>query len=245
MTHRIAVLPLLLMVLAVLAGCSAKGTGAGGGRETLDAARYGVKFTRIAPRGYVDMSLEFANPGTVPVTLQGRLVPRDGEGGVVPDAEVSTAFGTERGRAVVMPGGSVDFAQVRGPGAVQVRDISLEQASVSAADVPVAREFVDLVPLDGRGRELTYDATARHARLDNPNDVPVPIRIVLMVLRAPEEGVPQQASLVHDVTTVVARPNGETIVDLDPTTRHILITRGADSFVTLRPVVAPQTDPAA
>lgn len=90
-----------------------------------------------------------------------------------------------------------------------------------------------------RARELEYDMSAEQISLENPNPFPVRIRIVLMVLRAPQEGIPQEASLVRDVTTVEAKASGNTIVDLDKRTRALLREHGFTSFVTLRPVLVP------
>lgn len=215
-------------------GCSG---GSGGGPDLTD---FGLKFTRIAPSGYVDMSLDFENPTRRPVTLRGRLVALDQGGVEIPRVKVTTAFGTEAGRTVVMPGGAVDFAQFHGEDSEMVRDVAFRIVSVSNADVPVLREFVDLVPLDQDGNDLEYDSTAQQVRLENPNAESARIRIVLMVLAASHKGIPQQAILVRDVTTVSAKGNASTVVDLDPKTRSILRERGTSSFVTLRPVLSSE-----
>ncbi len=230
MIHRTASAAAACLLVA-LSACSG---GAAQGRTGFD-----TDFTRIAPTGYVDMSLDFSNPTKRPVTLQGRLVARDASDVEMPDVTVTTAFGTEAGRAIVMPGGSVDFVQLQGARAGEVRDVTFEITMSAAIDVPVATEPVGVTSIDAQGRELDYDMLAEQVRLENPNVAPVHIRVVLMVLRAAEAGVPQQATLVRDVTAVEVPPNGETTIELDPTTKSVLREQGGTGFVTLRAVPAP------
>lgn len=225
--------------LAVLTACSlpsdGEGDGSGAGN---DVEQYATTFDRIGPQGYIDMSLDFANPTDQPVILKGRLVARDAQGAELPDVRVTTAFRTPLAGAVVMPGGTTDFVQLDGPGESKVRDITLEDGTAFPAKLPVATQLVDLVAIGGDGSELEYDALARQVRLDNPNTVDVRVRVVLLVLGAPQDGVPQEAVLVHDVTTVDIGANQSVTLDLDPGTRRILRERGFDSFVTLRTVFA-------
>ncbi len=224
-----------LTILAFgLAGCSTNSS-----EKALDPADFGTTFTRIAPNGYVDMSLEFENPTDQPVTLSGRLIARNGSNREMPRVVVTTAFETEKGRAVVMPGGSVDFVQFHGPGAEQVREVTFEDVSVTKAELPVISKLVDLTPLDIDGNDLDYDMDAQQVRLKNPNVKRANVRVVLMVLRAPQTGVPQQAILVRDVATVHVGPKASKTVDLDSKTISILQARGVNSFVTLRSVLAP------
>lgn len=229
---------LVSVSLIGLGGC-ARGNSRDSNDPAFNPQDFTTTFTRIAPAGYVDMSLEFANPTDRPVVLHGSLVAQDADGAQVPGVTVTTAFGTEAGRAVVMPGGSVDFVQLRGAGSTQVRAITLTGLSVTASTRPVAREFVDLKPLGAKGDEVEYDGLATKARLVNPNPVVARVRIVLMVLVAPQDGVPQEANLVRDVSTVDVPANGDVIVSLDADTRRLLRSRSVDSFVTLRPVLAP------
>lgn len=218
-------------LLVALSGC---GGGAAQGRTGFD-----TDFTRIAPTGYVDMSLDFSNPTKRPVTLQGRLVARDASDAEMPDVTVTTAFGTEAGRAVVMPGGSVDFVQLQGARAGDVRDVTFELTTSAVLDVPVASAPVGVTSIDAQGQELDYDMFAEQIRQENPNAAPVHVRVVLMVLRASETGVPQQATLVRDVTAVDVPPSGGTTIELDPTTKNVLREQGGTGFVTLRAVPAP------
>lgn len=244
--RRAARLVILLVCPALSLSCSGEALrGPGEAARSSAAVRAGdavevrTRFTRMAPRGYVDLSLDVENPWETPVTLEGRLVARDGGGAELPDVRVRSAFGTETGRAVVMPGGAVDFVRLQGPGADRVREVTLEDTTVTPRGGAVLTEYVDLTPVGGRGEPLEYDMYARGARLENPNPHPARIRVVLMVLRAPRDGVPQEATLVHDVTTAEVPADGTTTVPLDAATRRILRTRGATSFVTLRPVLAP------
>ena len=240
-TARVAIL--LVGPAALSVSCSGEaGTGPGEAARSSEAVRAGdavdvrTRFTRTAPKGYIDLSLDVENPLGTPVTIDGRLVARDGDGDELPQVRARSAFGTESGRALVMPAGAVDFVRLDGPGADRVRDVTLEGATVTPIDAPALPEYVELTPVDGQGRPLEYDMTARGALLENPNPDPAQIRVVLMVL---DDGVPQEATLVHDVTTAEVPAQGAVTVPLDRATRRILRSRGATSFVTLRPVLAP------
>jgi hypothetical protein len=234
-----SLLPILIGALMAVSACSVVTNDDETEPGSPDGSEFTTTFTRIAESGYIDMGLDFENPTTEAVTIDGQLVARDASGTVLPDVRVTTAFGTESGRAVVFPGVNVDFVQLEGRGEQQVRAITLESAEVTVLDVAPETQYVELKPLDGQGRELEYDMSAEQISLENPNPFPVRIRIVLMVLRAPQERIPQEASLVRDVTTVEAKASGNTIVDLDERTRSLLREHGLTSFVTLRPVLAP------
>jgi hypothetical protein len=234
-----SVLPILIGALMTVSACSAVSVDDEAEPRSPDGSELTTTFTRIADNGYIDMGLDFENPTGDAMTIDGRLVPRDASGAVLPDVRVTTAFGTESGRAVVLPGVNVDFVQLEGRGEQQVREITLETADVTVLDVPPETQYVDLHPLDGQGRELEYDMGAQQISLENPNPFPVRIRVVLMVLRAPQGGVPQEASLIHDVTTVEAKASRTTVVHLDKRTRELLRDHGLTSFVTLRPVLEP------
>lgn len=234
-----SLLGILVGALVTVSGCSAGTSDGEADLRTPDGSEFTTTFTRIAETGFIDMSLDFENPTDDPVTLVGRLVARDSRGAMLPDVRVTTAFGTEAGRAVVMPGVNVDFAQLEGRGEQEVREITLESPEVSLVDVSRETEYVDLKPLDGDGRELEYDDLAQQVSLENPSPAPTRVRVVLMVLSAPRPGVPQEATFVRDVATVEADATGTTVVDLDATTRRILRKNGLTSFVTLRPVLAP------
>lgn len=218
----------------VLTGCST-----GSSERDASPADFETTFTRIAPSGYIDMSLDFANPTNRSVTLRGRLIARDGSDGELPRVEIKTAFETEKGRAVVMPGGSVDFVQLRGPGADQVREITFEDVEVKKMAGAALPGLVELTPVGADRNDLEYDMDARQVRLENPYADPARVRIVLMVLQAPQDGVAQQAILVRDVATVDVEPKASKTVDLDSKTISVLQARGVNSFVTLRPVLAP------
>lgn len=218
----------------VLAGCSTEPD-----QGDAPSTDFTTTFTRIAASGYIDMSLDFANPTDQSVTLRGRLIARDGDDAEVPDVQINTAFETDKGRAVVTPGGSVDFVQLRGTGADQVRAITFEDVEVKQVAGAVLPDPIELTPVGADGSDLDYDMDARQVRLDNPNTDSAKVRIVLLVLQAPQDGEPQQASLIRDVATVEVEPQAPTTVDLDAETQSILRDRGADSFVTLRTVLAP------
>lgn len=229
-----------LCLLAALSGCGSRLLSDGDGTGTQKRLRnFDTRFTRIAPSGYVDMRMDFSNPTGLPVTVQGRLVARDASGAELPDVTVTTAFGTESGRAVVMPAGSVDFVQLEGAAEEDVRDVTFELKAFTPVDVAVANQALELIPLDAQGQELDDDLLADRAEVTNPNRVNVHARVVLMILVASQPGVPQEASLVKDVGMVDVPAGGAVTVDLDADTRRIMREKGADGFVTLRTVVAP------
>ena len=244
MGHPCAVLPALrwlvvVLCLLVASGCDALDL-SGSEDEPDDATPvFATTFTRIAPQGYIDLSLEVSNPTDRPVTLTGRLVARDAAGDELPGVTVSSAYGIERGQLLLMPGGDVDLVQLDGEGADQVADVTLEDVRQRPEDAAAAEEPIEVTGLGKDGRELTYDGAAIAARVDNPNSVAVRVRVVLLVLAAPKTGVPQQAVEVRDVTTIELAPGASKVVPLDAETTRVLRRRALTDFVSLRPVFAP------
>jgi hypothetical protein len=201
----------------------------------------GTRFTKIAPQGFIDLSLDLTNPGEKPVALGGRLVAVDSAGEELSTVQVTTAYGSERGRMILMPGVNVDFVQLGGPGADLVEDVVLSDQATHPVDVEPAAEVVDLVPLGDEGEELEYDATAVAARVDNPNAVPVDVRVVLLVLGASRPGEPQEAIRVEDVAQAEVPASDSTTVALDNRVRKLLRRLGTVNFVSLRAVFSPPT----
>lgn len=229
----------LLALGGLLSGCSSDGAGTaqtpGSG---LDASQIETEFTRIAPQGYIDLSFKVGNPFDVPIILTGRLVARDANGADLPDVTLTSAFGVERGQLVLMPGGDVDIVRVQGPGAAKVEDVALEDLAIEPTDAEPVTDDVDVERLDKRGEPLEYAMTARAVRLTNPNDVPVRMRVVVLVLRAPVSGVPQGITQTRDVATVEVPAGATEDVQLDAPARKLL-RRGLTSFVTLKAVFSP------
>jgi hypothetical protein len=228
----------LALVLAAT-GCGLLDDPEDGGRSAERSRDIETRFTKIAPQGFIDLSLDLTNPTDRPLVVSGRLVALDATGAELPSVQVTGVFASEQGRLVLMPGVNVDFVQLDGPGAEKVEDVVLEDQKSRPVDVAAAAQVVDLVPLDAKGVELEYDTTAVAARLDNPNDVPVEVRVVLLALGYPEEGAPQEAIQVEDVTQVDVPALGSTNVPLDAATRKLLRRLGGVSFVTLRAVFSP------
>jgi hypothetical protein len=161
------VLGILVVALLTVSGCSAGTSDGEPDIRTPDGSGFTTTFTRITETGFIDMSLDFENPTDDPVTLVGRLVARDARGAVLPDVRVTTAFGTEAGRAIVMPGVNVDFAQLEGRGEQEVREITLESPELSLVDVSQEAAFirdVATVEADASGATVV-DLDARTRRL--------------------------------------------------------------------------------
>jgi hypothetical protein len=152
---------------------------------------------------------------------------------------VTTAFGLERGRALLLPGANFDVVQLHGRDAAKVRDVTLENAKMTELTGTPPSTFVEFTPLDATGTAVHTLVLAHQVQLTNPNTVPVRVRLVLMVLRVAQPGVPQQASLIRNVTTVSLKAKETTEVDLDVRTRSILAKLPLSAFALLRPVIVP------
>jgi hypothetical protein len=200
---------------------------------------FATAFTKLAEPGFVDMAFDIENPTDQPVTLTAGFLATDASGATLDDVTVTSAYGVAEGRLVLMPGRNVDFLQIDGLDAGLVEDIELIKVEHTVVDVPVPPEYVEALPIGGDGEQLDYDVEAVAARLTNPNDVEVHLRLLLLVLGNPPPGEPQQAVLVHDITDIDVAA-GETLdVPLDEETRTLLLERGVENFVSLRAVPAP------
>lgn len=168
-------LPTVLALLGALAACADEG-GA-------DDAELSFGFQSIADPGFIDQSLTITNPVDEPLTATFTVTPLDAAGSPVEGVEVSTAYGSDAGEMVLLPGDNVDIVLLRGQRVQDVEDVEVTDVSIEEADFPDVESGVTVDAWSYYDQALT---------IDNPNKDPVSVAVSLLVYDLPAKGEPQQ-----------------------------------------------------
>ena len=148
-----------------------------------DEEELSFDFESIAEPGFIDQTLTIDNHGSQPLTATFTLTPLDADGEEVPDVEASTAYGSDGGRLVLLPGENLDVVVLTGSRVTEVEDVEVAQVSTETVGFPAIDAPVTADPWQ------YYDETLT---LKNPNDDPVSVAVSLLVYDVPAEGEPQQ-----------------------------------------------------
>lgn len=157
---------------------------------------------------FIDQSLTITNAGTQPVRFEAVLTALDEAGEALDDVEVETLYGSQVGDLVVVPGRDLDIVTFTGPGAERAADVDVELEAVETVDFPEVTSPVEAVPVDAKGRPVTYPGLLTEVQLRNPNDAAVEVRTVYIVFEPPQDGVPQQAEAVAEIAPRTTVPAG-------------------------------------
>jgi hypothetical protein len=194
------------MVAVALCGCGAPGGGTGAGpSEDLEFA-----FRSLGGDDQIDQTLTIENRGDASVAPRLEITPLDGDDKPIAGLKVATAYGSDRGTHVV-PGKAevLDILRFEGARKRDVEGVSVRVAS--AEEVPAvdpAPEEVEVERLGPDGNVVEYGEYHERLRILNPNDSPMPVRVVLIEYDMPPEGEAQQFVRVTPVTDLVEVPAG-------------------------------------
>ncbi|MFF2073451.1 hypothetical protein ACFVXG_01695 [Kitasatospora sp. NPDC058162] len=207
----------IVLGVAALAGCDPSGTSATprqgpsiSGSPTTDAAPTASTSAAPAPatspaatslsfsyyalgkQEFIDQTLSIGNDGRTSVVPTLTITAVDGSGKDLPDVQVSTAYGSDRGGLVIQPGGGYDVLAFHGADAGRVANVKVAVKELAAADLPASAAAVEADPADASGQPLTKFDAFDQVILKNPNSTAVSVRIVYLVYDQPAAGTPQQ-----------------------------------------------------
>lgn len=172
----------------------------------------------------LDQTLTITNQGADPVTFEADLTALDEAGEPLDGVTVSTVYGSDRGRLVVVPGRDLDIVRFEGRGVADVADVQVEVREATAVPFPAVTAPVDAAPVDRRGREVDVTSDLTAVELRNPNDAAVEVRTVYLVFDEPVAGRPQQVVAVAEIAPrTPVPPGGEATVR--PTGRALAVLR--------------------
>ncbi|MFE6847493.1 hypothetical protein [Streptomyces sp. NPDC057686] len=134
----------------------------------------------------------------------------DSTGKDLPDVQVRTAYGSDRGGLVVQHGGSHDVLAFSGEDAGRVADVRVTVKELVPADLPAGSSAVEAKPADAAGQPLTKFDAFDQVSLKNPNTTAVSVRVVYLVYDQPKDGSPQQAVEVVPIGGLTTIPAGGT-----------------------------------
>ncbi|MFC8448709.1 hypothetical protein [Kitasatospora sp. NPDC057223] len=159
---------------------------------------------------YIDQTLLVDNDGDTSVVPTLVITAVDGAGKDLPDVQVTTAYGSDRGDLVIQPGGGYDVLTFHGTDAGLAADVRVTVKDLVPTDFSVSAAAVEAKPADAAGRPLTKFDAFDQVILKNPNDTAVAVRVVYLVYDQPSAGASQQAIEVVPIGGLTTVPAGGT-----------------------------------
>ncbi len=215
----------LPLVLAPLGACGVlPGSGSSEPSEPPPEEALGFAFELRGGERSVDQTLTITNEGSQPLRFEAVLTALDGAGEPLEDVEVETLYGSQVGGLVVVPGRDLDIVTFTGPDAERAEDVDVRLEAVEPVEFPEVTSPVEAVPVDAKGKPVTYPGLLSRVQLRNPNDAAVEVRTVYIVFAPPQDDVPQQAEAVAEIASRTTVPAGGRAT-LEPSERALSIIR--------------------
>jgi len=190
--------------LCLLIACTSAGPSKSGSSTEGSSGDLTFEYTSIAEIGFIDQALSIGNrsPSTLAPTLRLEALDRDGE--VLKDVTVTTVFGSDYGKVVIPPGGTIDI--LRFSPTSRIKDVA--DVAVSVTDVrevpPSGTQQVVMKPLSTSGEQPDAFSNFASVEISNPNPQPATVCVVLLIYDDPPPGRSQQAETVLRVAGPVA-----------------------------------------
>lgn len=198
----------LCSTLAIFAGgCTSLPTVGSGNVST----ELSFAYQAVGGDGNIDQTLEIRNPGEDSVTPVLSFLALDRNDNVLRGVEVTTVFGSDRGRLMVPRESAVfDILRFSGPGASEVEgvDVNVETVDVVAG---VSMVYPDVEYLDAQGDPVDRPWQAETFRVSNPGEHAYVVRLVGIVWGKPPPGRPQQADEVITLSGAVTIAAGSSV----------------------------------
>ncbi len=211
----------MLAAGVLAAGCGSPETG----ERVEPDDKLGVDYRRLGGEGFIDQTITIRSSYSVVVALTLRFEPLDESGEPLPGLRVETAYGSDEGRLLIPPDGSLDILAFRGKGARRVRDVRTTVAQLKSSVGEPPDDPIEAEPLNAAGQEVDYTVPFASVRLLNPNPVPVDVRAVAILYERPPPGAAQQFLSVASLSGLREVPaNGEVEVEIPK--KELKATRG-------------------
>ncbi|GAB3147744.1 hypothetical protein GCM10027290_31500 [Micromonospora sonneratiae] len=199
--------------LVALAALSACGILQG---ETVEDRTLSYDYYPSYGEGYMNQLLSISNHTQQSVVPTLALQALDTHGKVLQDVSVTTVFGSDRGKVVVLPNGATDVLIFNGANLERVADVRVVARQMEVIEFPRAEVDVRTEPLDAAGRSVTRNDLFKSVVLYNDNPAPVTVRLVYIVWDVPLPDRTQQAQQVVPVGDLISVPGkGSVTVPMD------------------------------
>ncbi|MCP3782218.1 hypothetical protein NLX85_02385 [Micromonospora sp. A3M-1-15] len=171
------------------------------------------EFAATTGDGYMNQLLTIYNDGTRLLAPTLEFTALDAARSPLPAVQVTTLYGSDRGRLVVPPGGGVDVLVFAGEGAELAEDVAVSVRTAEAVEAPVVDVEPVVTPMDDSGRVLDRNSPFTAVSLRNDDSEPMSVRLVYIVWTEPEGDQRQQAEKVVPVgDLIVVPPKQSTLV---------------------------------
>lgn len=172
------------------------------------AADLRFAFELLAGENEIDQTVTIENPGDSSLAPVVEYTALDAAGDPMPDINVRTAYGSDRGRLVVPADWAVlDVLRFEGPGARDVEDVEVRVREAAEVAIEPPTEEPEIQRLD-RGRPVEYENFFDAFRVTNPGDTEIDLRVALIEYELPPEGESQQWVHVTELAPLTAVPAG-------------------------------------
>ena len=172
------------------------------------AADLRFEFELLAGENQIDQTVTIENPGDSSFAPVLEYTALDAAGEPMPDIEVRTAYGSDRGRLVVPADWAVlDVLRFEGPGARKVEDVAIRVREADEIAIERPTEEPEIQRLDG-GRPVEYAHLFDAFRVTNPGDTEIDLRVALIEYELPPEGESQQWFRITELAPLTTVPAG-------------------------------------
>ncbi|MFD7582109.1 hypothetical protein [Kitasatospora sp. NPDC059817] len=175
------------------------------------ATSLSFSYHALGKHEYIDQTLSIDNDGQASAAPTLTITAVDGSGNDLPDVQVTTAYGSDRGSLVIQPGGGYDVLAFHGADAQRVANVRVTVKELAAADLPADASAVEAEPADSAGQQLTKFDAFDQVIVKNPNNAAVSVRIVYLVYNQTPAGTPQQAIEVVPIGGLITVPPAGTV----------------------------------
>lgn len=219
----------LALTSCLLAGCTLSPVTVS--RAVANNQESSLSFQYIADSGgdYIDQVVQIDNDGSDAVIPTLEFVALGKNGTPLPDVQVVSAFGSDKGNVVVPPGGAWDIVEFVGAGRDDVADLKVTVVRSERTSYPYVENEPDTEALDDAGKEDDYFADFRSVLVTNDNDDPLQVRLAYVVWESDDSTGPQQFQEAVPIGGLVTVPaHSDTEVDVDPAALASVLRYGGD-----------------
>ncbi len=164
------------------------------------------QFTPVTGTGYMNQTLTIYNDSARMVAPTLEFTALDATGRPLPAVQVTTVYGSDRGRLVVAPGGGLDVLIFAGEGARLAEDVAVSVRAAERVDAPAVGVEPIVAPVDDSGRVVDRNSPFAAVSLRNEDSEPMHVRLVYIIWTEPEGIERQQAERVVPIGDLIVIP---------------------------------------
>lgn len=170
------------------------------------------RFAATTGDGYMNQTLAIYNDSSHVLAPTLEFTALDATGDPLPEVEVTTVYGSDRGQLVVPPGTGLDVLIFTGERAQLAEDVTVSVRTAEAVEARAIEVEPVVTPLDDAGRILDRSSMFTAVSVRNDNRAQMSVRLVYIIWTEPEGDRRQQAERVVPVGDLIVIPPRQTTV---------------------------------